>query len=61
MDAAALSSWYLLCVRRSPTLPFQRALSPPPPPPAFPLVRCESSYERSRSAPPIPCLRVGAP
>ena len=36
MDAAALSSWYLLCVWRSPTLHFQRALSSSPPlPPPF--------------------------
>ena len=54
MDAAALSSWYLLCVWRSPTLHFQRVLSPPPPPPAFPLVRCESESLSPVTPAPLP-------
>ena len=55
MDAAALSSWYLLCVWRSPTLHFQRALSSsPPPPPAFPLVRCESESLSPVTPAPLP-------
>lgn len=50
-----------MCVALADVALSEGPFSPPPPPPAFPLVRCESSYERSRSAPPIPCLRVGAP